>query len=466
MGNADNRGESPFKEGKSEAGKGDSAPAGSTPLNDEASRLLAERKHLQQESAARLECPALNAMAARSVYYGLQGRLLPGMDQITKVMSQSGQIGDAALSRMQALADKGWKFGPMGVNDEFLVNHTRSPLVRFAKTFIQGGYNDAQSGKIAYNRLGSLMNTVVGISDGADKDAAYKYIHELAHGKYAEGYRMYEATPAARDALHRLPAEAQIAHGREMVQEELRAVTAQVAASVRQQGDFRALRAPQTGGLSNYPLEAALRHEQLGAVVKDAWPYEGTKALSVERANAAGADYMKSNYGDLFKDGALNPQAEKSIAAEISRLPVVPPSGEGRALSAAGAATAETAFSSSRYFNYLSRGGQALGSLVLLSTVADVHNQFRISTGSGVGRLVGVSSDLAGFEGGAYLGGWVGKGVTQALIKSNPKLAMVALPLFTMGSGLVASQLMHDAVSKPIEQKTQKEIDELLARQR
>jgi hypothetical protein len=450
------------------AKKGDSGtekPASehAAPLNEEAGRLLSERKQRAQESSLNLDAPGLNAMMARTAYYGVQGRLLPNMSQITKVMAQSGPIGEAALNRMQALSAKGWSFGAMSPADEFIANHTKNPLMRLAKLLVQGGYNDSQSGKIAHNALGSFMNTVVGISDGADKDAATKYIHELAHGKYAAGYRAYEATPAARAALHQLSTEAQMLHGREMVQEELRAVTAQVAGNIRQQGEFRAFLAPQTTGLSNYPLEAALKHEQLGAVVKSAWPYEGTRVLSVQQANAAASEYMKTNYGELIKNGALNPQAEKAIAAEISRLPVEAPAGNVVRASAT-AATAETAFSSSRYFNYLSRGGQALGSLALLSAAGDVRNQFMVSTGSGVGRLAGIGSDWAGFEGGAFVGGWLGKGITGAIIKSNPRLAMITVPLLSIGSGIVGSQIMHESVSRPLEQKTQKEIDELLTR--
>jgi hypothetical protein len=95
--------------------------------------------------------------------------------------------------------------------------------------------------------------------------------------------------------------------------------------------------------------------------------------------------------------------------------------------------------------------------------VSDVHNQFRISTGSGTARLLSVGSDWAGFEAGTAVGGWLGEGVTGMLVKSNPRLAMIALPLISVGSGIVASQIMHDRVSKPLELETKDRIDAFLS---
>lgn len=443
-------GESPFKD------KLDAEIASSLALSEEASRLLKERGTAQQDFEQRTEYPGLNAMSARAAYYGLQGRLLPSMEQIRLTMARSGPVGEAALARMNALAEHGWKFGALSVSDPYITRHVESAAQRMKFALALGGYNDAISGKIAHSPLQSLVNTVVGLSDGADKDVATKYIHELAHGKYSDGYARYESTPAARAALRELPAAQQTLHGQLMVQEETRAIAAQVAANSRLQGSFVA---PQSRGLSALPLEASLKQGQLGSMVKDVWGYEGVKLLSHEQANAAVRDYVKQNYGEMFKNGKLNPRAEAAIAAEISKLPLerpVAPLASGTTLSA------EAALSSSRYFNYLSRGGQAVGSLAMLAAVSDVNNQFKMSTGSGVARLLSVGSDWAGFEAGAAVGGYFGEGATRFLVKINPKLAMIALPLFSMGTGLMSSQIMHTTISKPLVQKTKNSIDELL----
>lgn len=446
--------DSPFLD-KSEISGSDSVAADSKPLSQEANKLLAEKQRLIQGSASQTEYPALNAMAARAVYYGLQGRLLPNMNQINKAMLESGPVGEAAVARMRALEGKGWTFGPLSPNDPFIAKQSSSRIGRLAMTGILGGYNDSVSGKIAHNPVMSLYNTVVGISPGADKDAANKYVHELAHGKYSDGYNLYETTASAKERLHALSTQGQIAHGEEMLREEVRALTAQVVANVRMRGDFAV---PQNKGYGNYPFESALKNNQLGVVVKDVWQYEGLKPLSTEQARVVAQEYVQSNYGELFKDGKLNPQAERAIAAEISRLPVEAP----RDALAVGALGSEAAFSSSRYFSYLSRGGQALGSLAMLTCVADLNTQFKISPGYGTGRLLSVGSDWAGFEGGAAVGGWLGEGLTSTLIKINPKFAIIALPLISIGSGVVSTQIMHGLVSKPLEKSTQETVDELL----
>jgi hypothetical protein len=316
-----------------------------------------------------------------------------------------------------------------------------------------GGYADAYSGKIAHNPVQSLVNTVMGLNNGADKDIAGRYAHELAHGKYESGYAQYESSPEAKQALQRLSPELQKLHGQEMVREETRAIMAQVAANSHLQGN--ALLSSQAKGMNTFPLESSIRQGQTGVLVKDVWHYEGTKFLSKAEANQAALEQMKSA-GALFDNGKLNPKAEQAIAEGMRSLPVEAPA-------APIAATAETAFSSSRYFSYLSRTGQALGSLAVLAAVSDVHNQFRISTGSGTARLLSVGSDWAGFEAGTAVGGWLGEGVTGMLVKSNPRLAMIALPLISVGSGIVASQIMHDRVSKPLELETKDRIDAFLS---
>ncbi len=431
-------------------------------LSDEASKLLVEKKakeELIKESANRLETPGLNAMAARSVYYGLQGRLWPNMGQITNVMLQSGPIGEAAVARMHALSGKGWTFGALTPADPYIASQAKSVAGRIAFSAVVGGYNDAATGRITHNPLSSMINTVMGISNGADLDAANKYIHETAHGKYSQGFLKHEGTAEARSAFQKLPEEVRRVHGANMVQEELRALTAQVVSNARYQGDYRAFLTPQTKGLANYPIEAALKQGEIGGLIKDVWMYEGNKQLSKPQANAAANEYLKANYGQVFDGNRINPKAELAIAAEISRLPVEAPSSLKTGLAAAGT---ETAFQAPRYFNYLSRGAQGLGSLMVLTAVADLNRQFKISTSAGLSRVSSVGADWAGFEAGAAMGGWFGEGLARSLVKTNPRLAMLALPLCAIGTGLVTSQITHETISKPLEYNVHKTLDRLL----
>lgn len=442
---------SPFKKGEESA----LASSSQNPqLTEEAARLLREKEELVRESQQKIEYPALNAMAARASYFGLQGKLLPSMSQVETVLSKSGPVGEATLERMNALRAKGWKFGSLSLSDPYLSRQYESVLGRAKFALTLGGYNDSLSGKIAHNPIQSMVNTVMGLSNGADKDVAVRYAHELAHGNYDRGYNLYESSPSAKRVLDRLSPELQKLHGQELIREETRAISAQVAANSHLQGD--GFLAPQSKGMNTFPLESSIRTGRTGSLVKDAWHYEGTKFLDNIEANAAANEHIRSSYGELFKNGKLNPQAELAIAEEMRRLPIEAPVSPI-------AATAETAFSSSKYFAYLSRGGQALGSLAALAALSDVHTQFRISTGSGAGRLLSVGSDWAGFEAGTAFGGWVGEGVTGMLIKSNPRLAMIALPLFSIGAGIVSSQIMHDRVSKSLETEAKTTIDRLLS---
>ncbi|MBX9687676.1 MAG: hypothetical protein K2X27_13295 [Candidatus Obscuribacterales bacterium] len=448
-------GKAPFDEKRPEGA--DKSDAAASTLSAEAAGLLSEKQQLIRDSQNRTEYPALNAMAARATYYGLQGRLFPSMSQINAVMLESGPIGEAASRRMHALAAKGWTFGSLSPSDPFIADHAKSNLGKLAYSFVHGGYNDARSGKIAHNALTSMVNSVMGLSNGADHDAANKYIHELSHGKYAEGYNRYEATPEARAAFEKLSPELQKLHGAEMVREEVRALTAQIASNAHHNGQMRALLTPQTRGLSNYPYEAAVRQDKLGSVVKDVWLYEGNKALTAAEANAVAKDYIRKNYGELFSGSRVNFSAEKAIAAEISGLAVEAP------LSAKTAAPVLEPALAPKYA-FLSRGGQALGSLMLLSAAGDIHTQFRISTGSGVGRLLSVGGDWAGFEAGSAVGGYFGEALSRNLIKTNPRLAILALPLCALGSGIISSQIMHSTVSKPLELSLSKKLDQLLSK--
>lgn len=433
-----------------------SAPKAESPLNQEVSTLLTEKQKLIKESESRTEYPGLNAMAARGAYYGIQGRLFPNMGQITSVMLQSGPVGEAAVQRMQALSEKGWKFGALSVSDPYIANHAKSPLGKLGFTIVSGGYNDAISGKIAHNSFSSFVNTVMGMSNGADRDAAAKYMHELAHGKYTDGYLKYEGTAEARTAFKDLPEEVRRTHGLEMVREELRAVSAQVAASAPQPGEL--WRSTQTKGLANAPFEVALKQGQMGAMVKDVWLYEGSKAITHAEANAAVKEYIRTNYGgELFENGKLSQRAQLAIAREIGTLPLEAPKMPGLQ-----AATAETAFSAPRYFNYLSRGAQAAGSLMALNAAGDIRNQFNISTGSGIARLSSVGTDWAFFEAGAAAGGHLGEGVAKMLVKSNPRIAMLALPIMAIGTGIVGAQIGHTTISKPMELNVKKSVDDYL----
>lgn len=449
-----NEANSPFKKGDADA----AASVSESPnLSEEAARLLKEKQDLIRESQQRIEYPGLNAMAARATYFGLQGRLFPSMSQVENVLSKGGPVGEATLERMNALKAKGWSFGSISLSDPYLTSQAESTLGRMKYGLVLGGYNDAVAGKIAHNPLQTMVNTIMGLNNGADRDIAVRYAHELAHGKYQSGYSQYESTPEARKTLEKLSPDLQTLHGQEMVREETRAIAAQVAANAHLRGE--GILASQSKGINSLPLESSMRQGQVGALVKDAWKYEGTKFLNTAEANAVANEHIKNSYGELFENGKLNPRAEQAIAAEMLRLPIEPPVSPI-------AATAETAFSSSRYFNYLSRGGQALGTLGALTALSDVHNQFRISTGSGAGRLLSVGSDWAGFEAGTAVGGWLGEGVTSMLVKSNPRLAMIALPFFSIGSGIISSQIMHDRISKPLEIEAKEKIDKLISDKR
>jgi len=453
-----------------------------------ASKELHERGH---QSGAKTEYPTLNAMAVRASYFGVQGRLLPSHEQIQSAMSRSGPIGEAAVERMENLLKLGWKFAPMLPNDPYLVNESSSSVGRFTKFFSLGGYNDARSGKIAFNALGSMLNTISGISSGADVDVVNKYIHELAHGKYADGYQLYEGSADSIKALHSLPPSAQLEHGTQMMQEELRAISAQAIANLSRQSSASAL-LPQAKGGANYYLESSLRQGETGSLVKDIWAYEGNKYLSTSQANLATREYLQNNYGTLFDNGRINTNAERAIAAEIKALPlqapgalltgssvplengaqklsVEPPNAPIESLHPSteiGVAelSADTAFSAPRYFKYVSSAGQGLAALTALVAITDLRNQFSQSAGRGFGRLASVGGDWAGFEGGLAAGTWLGEAATDVLIKVNPKLAMFALPIISMGSGLLASQVVHDKFSQPMGSLTQKEIDALLDR--
>ncbi len=437
-----------------------------------ASRQLSEREY---KFGGKTEYPTLNAMAVRAAYFGIQGRLLPSLEQIQGAMNRSGPIGAAAVERMENLAKLGWEFGPILPSDPFVASESSATLGRIGKMLSLGGYNDARSGKIAFNALGSMMNTISGISSGADVDVANKYIHELAHGKYSAGYQLCEGPASAIEALHSLPHAAQVEHGNLMVQEELRAISAQSIANLSRQSPFSAL-LPQSKGLANYTLESSLRTGETGSLVKGVWNYEGTKYLSVSEANLAGRSYVQNNYGTLFNNGRVNLEAKQAIAAEIRALPLDAPGALKSPLLAQEASapllkessaalvakSAETAFSAPQYFKYVSNAGQGLAAVTALVAIADLRGQFNRSAGSGFGRIASVGSDWIGFEGGLAAGTWVGEAATNLLIKVNPKLAMFALPVISMASGLAASQVVHDKISQPMGWLTQREIDALL----
>lgn len=428
-------------------------------LSDEAKLLLESRQRLEKEAASHLQYPALNAFAARAAYFGVQGRLFASMDQISRVMIQSGPVGEAAFQRMNALAEKGWTFGALSPSDPYLKAHSKSTVSRWASAFTLGGYNDPASGRITHNSFMSAVNTVMGFSQGADLDAANKYIHELAHGKYTDGYLRYEASPAAKAALQNLSPEARKMHGALMIQEELRATVAQIASSKPSLAELSKGRMQQTGGLNNYGLEAALKQNQFGAMVKDVWSYEGSKHLSHAEANSAAKSYIKNTYGELFERGRMSAAAEKAIAAEIRSLPLDAPVEGTKPGNLRGTSPG---MAGSPFSGRLSYGVQAAGGLLMLNSFADLDRQFRISTSSGIARLSSVGMDWAGFEAGAAAGTWMGEGLAYRLARSNPKLAMLTVPLSAMASGVFASQMTHHSISGPLENKLKKSIDELL----
>ncbi|MBX9572111.1 MAG: hypothetical protein K2X77_24675 [Candidatus Obscuribacterales bacterium] len=410
-----------------------------------------------------IQYPALNALSVRAVYYGVQGRLFPSMDQIKSAMLESGPIGQAAVNRMDKLGQKGWSFGALGPSDSLIARQIGSSDLsslpkRLGLSLMLGGYNDSATGRITHNAFTAFVHTTVGLSNGADKDAANKYIHELAHGKSSLAYEKFEATPGAKQALKELPELERARHGKLMIEEELRALFAQVAANKASTRPVSEFLAPHTAGIVNIPPEQAIKKGELGRLVKDVWVYDGPKSLSIEEANKIANDYIKNTYGKLFTDGKLNPAAEAAVAKEISQLEVKAPTSAN--LDAPNHLSSSTF--SPKYMGYLSRGAQSLGSLGLAVTVSDLRNQYSQGFAPGTGRLLAVGADWAGFEAGLAAGSGLGKTTTGWLLKINPKLAMVAAPLTAMGAGLVSTHITHDVLSTRLEKATTKKLSSLL----
>ena len=409
-----------------------------------------------------LQYPVLNAVSARAVYFGVQGKLFPSMDQITKTMLNSGPVGQAAVTRMENLAQKGWTFGALTPSDPMITRQYDSLAKRLGYSVILGGYHDAAAGRISHNAITSFGHTIMGFSNGANIDAAEKYIHELAHGRNAQSYERFEASASAKTALKEAPAAVRAGHAKGMIEEEIRALFAQVAANSSQNHrPVSEFLAPHTRGIGTVPAEAAVREKQMGNLIREVWPYDGPKSLTAKEANQVASAYIKSTYGELFENGKLNPRAELAIAREIAELPVNAPLNgstlDGSKMRAVGEATF-----SSRALPYLSRGGQALGSMALAFTVSDLRTQFGNSYGSGIGRTVSVGSDWAGFEAGLSAGTHIGKFASASLMRLNPKLAMLAAPVSALGTGILGSEIMHRYVSVQLEQTTKKAIDNLL----
>lgn len=405
----------------------------------------------------RFESPTINAITARTAYFGVQGRLFPDMGQIKSVMATQGPIGQAALQRMESLSQKGWTFGALTPSDPYLTRLHESAPKRWAFSTIVGGYHDAHAGRITHNAFTGFGHAVFGFANGADVEAANKYIHELAHGRYTDGYEKFESSAKAKTALRELPAAQRLAHNKAMIEEELRAIFAQVASNSKARAPVSEFLNPHGRGVGTIPAEMAIRENQAGRLIKDVWQYEGPKSLTTKEANQVASAYIKATYGELYVDGKLNPRAEAAIAREIAELPVKAPLN-----AAAGTAAAETSLMSSKYMPYFSRGAQALGSLGLMYTVSDVRNQYNQSFGAGTGRLLSVGSDWAGFEAGLAAGTHMGRWLSSGLVKINPKLAMLAAPIATLGSGIFGAELMHRNVSKHVEKGSREAIDNLL----
>lgn len=413
-------------------------------------------------SSTATQYPALNAIAARSFYYGVQGRLFPSMDQIRSAMLESGPIGQAATHRMDNLGKAGWTFGSLGPSDSLITKMAgSSDLSSLAKraglSLLLGGYNDSAAGRITHNAFTSFVHTTVGLSNGADRDAANKYIHELAHGKHSTAYQMFESSPAAKLSLNHHPEAERIKHGKIMIEEELRALFAQVASNKSSARPVSEFLAPHKSGIVNIPPEQAIKQGELGRMVKDVWLYEGPKSLSIDEANKVANDYIKKAYGNLFVDGKINPAAEIAVAKEIAQLEVKAPSNPVDA-----AKHLPTSTFSPRYANFLSRGAQSLGSLGLALSVSDLRNQYSQGLAPGTGRLLSVGADWAGFELGLAAGTGVGKAATSWLVKLNPKVAMLAAPVAALGSGILSTHITHETISSPLEKSVTKKLGSLL----
>jgi hypothetical protein len=416
-------------------------------------------KHSMSNST---QYPALNAIAARSVYYGVQGRLFPSMDQIRSTILESGPIGQATTHRMDSLGKAGWTFGSLGPSDSLITKMAGSSDLsslpkRAGLSLLLGGYNDSAAGRITHNAFTSFVHTTVGLSNGADIDAANKYIHELAHGKNSAAYQMFESSPAAKMSLKYHPEAERMKHGKIMIEEELRALFAQVASNKSGARPISEFLAPHKSGIVNIPPEQAIKQGEIGRMVKDVWLYEGPKSLSIEDANKVANDYIKKTYGNLFVDGKINPAAEIAVAKEIAQLEVKAPTSPMDA-----AKHLSTSTFSPKYANFLSRGAQSLGSLGLAVSISDLRNQYSQGLAPGTGRLLSVGADWAGFELGLAAGTGIGKGATSWLVKLNPKIAMLAAPVAALGSGIISTHITHEHVSSPLEKTVTKKLGSLL----
>ena len=448
-------------EGATSALINDAQPEASIAIRNKTEAPIGQGNFIEQS----MQYPVLNAIAVRGVYFGVQGRLFPSMDQIRSAMLDSGQIGQAAVNRMDQLGHKGWSFGALGPSDSFITRHVGSNSLssipkRLGMSLMLGGYNDSVAGRITHNAFSAFGHTMVGFSSGADRDAANKYIHELTHGRSSSAYEKFEATPGAKQALRELPEAERLMHGKRMVEEELRSLFAQVAANNRSASRFAIAEivAPHSIGLVNMPPEQAIKQGDLGRLVRDVWVYDGPKSLSIQEANKVANDYIKTTYGSLYLDGKLNPSAEAAVAREIAELEIKAPLNPK--LDAANHLPSSTF--SPRYAGFLSRGAQALGSFGLAVTVSDLRNQYSQGFAPGTGRLLSVGTDWAGFEAGLAVGSGVGKVATGHLLKINPKLAMVAAPLTALGAGLLSTHYTHELISSPLERATKNSIDKLL----
>jgi hypothetical protein len=442
--------------------------------------------------------PGVDAIMARTAWYGATGRLFQDMDAIRFEMGKAGPIGQAALTRMDNLRANGWTFGSIGFNDPYMVKQYPNPFNRAFKMLTQGGYHDAMHGRVAFNPAFSAIYTSLGMAPGAARDLAGKNIHELTHGKYQAGWQAFEADPTARkafsmldDPVHGPAVKARLeklgladsvpltraGHGAEMIKEEFRALASQTIANNRMAEANRLSRLfPQTQGLGWLDVDTALRTDTTGSYIRNVWNYTGTKYLTQDQALDIARQYNRTAYGGgVFLNGAINPLAEQAVVQGINELPTHGPlhgtptlesSLKSGGVSAGLLGEADnSAGAMSRFFSnpanrrFLTHGAQALGAVGLAFTVTDTFNAFEHSTGAGLGRLTGIGIDWAGFEAGSATGAWVGRGLALGLARRSPVLAGLAIPTSAIIGGLIGAQITHEVAGRKTEAAVQKFVD-------
>ncbi len=421
----------------------------------------------KEKPYSHLTYPALDAFAVRTAYYGATGRLFPDMQQIKSVMSELGPAGKATLERMNVLEQHGFKFGPMQAGDAYANKVYPGAKGFLPRNFMLAGYNDEGAKAIKHNGTLGAIYTALGISNGADRDAAGKYVHELGHNEFKSSYDTFQKDPAARAKFERAftatgeLGEAARRHPGMMLREELNALSAQMAANENPSLRYKLF--PQLKGLNNLVIEQSFKNGAIGGYVQSNWPYEGLKPKylpTVEAINMGTALDVELNRGGLYQNGRFNSLSAEAAAERIRKL-----TNADKILFAGALDKADEAGAMSRFFSnpesrrFLLRSGQTLGAFGVAATMTDVGGAFQYSEGAGYGRVADVATNYAGFEVGMSLGTHLGSIAAGLLKRRMPVLSAIVTPVIGFGGGIVGAQVAHETVGKRLDGVVRNAID-------